>query len=921
MRKHVIPALAAVVVLSGLATPGSAGAVEPPARRPSLREQVERHRSTGRVQVRFKDGVGAARRDAALGAVRARGLSVRVDRRIAGLNAAVLSVSDPRAAQALLRSHPDVSYVEAESRYRAFQAEPVSPELTEIGAAAAHAGEPANTGAGQTIAILDSPVDGTNPDLDSGKVVFSGNYTADVPADPEDPFQTQDFECTAATCPHGTAVAAAAAAQAGDGNMSGVAPDASIRSYNVFRRFVYTFDNMTFEQVGASSFDIAAALTAVKNHAVSDPSIVAVNMSLGGPFDNQLIKDAIKELHDAAPRVSIVVAAGNDGGERANFPAGDPYVLSVGATGQVTGGDCSVTPDPSTPWTLAFFSNRGDVDVVAPGHCVNVWYPAMNEDTGAVLPGTAAVRKESGTSFAAPMVAGVAALLAASPTPLTGDAARAAIIAGAEHPVTANVGAGSGAVEATSALALGAGTAPFTSVSLDRGGHVAHTVGKRGYEVIRVEPGAAATTTAPVPTVTSGFGSLTAGTVAATTGLARRYGTFSAAVKSGSFTMTAAGGAGGADTAVAPLKMLDSANNYEGLPAATGDSVSVALTYGTRSAYIRSAAVNDGAELKYGFRFDPHGWDAGADLFLWEPIADGKAADAAMEPIAGHWGMEDPETMRGSSSVIPGFDTCYGMPCNRGRWLVGWVTFSSADSSAGGSTYGLSFSYPGPTATVAPPGIASSASVSGPFTVSWGGTRATKWNVSYAVKTKSGSTYSITAWKPWKTGTTAKSAVFGSSGSPETIVAGRTYHFRVQAYDSLGNPSRATTKYTVTPYDDRSGSMRYGSGWTRVATSTRWLRTATKTSTAGARVSLTVDASAFTIVGDKCTTCGQFKVYLDGVYKKTVDTYWSGGTAVRRQLWSSGALSGGIKSRRVTIIAVGTRNRPKVVLDGIAATR
>ena len=67
--------------------------------------------------------------------------------------------------------------------------------------------------------------------------------------------------------------------------------------------------------------------------------------------------------------------------------------------------------------------------------------------------------------------------------------------------------------------------------------------------------------------------------------------------------------------------------------------------------------------------------------------------------------------------------------------------------------------------------------------------------------------------------------------------------------------------------------------------------------------------------------CGRFSVYVDGVLKKTVDTYKSGTTATRQVLWSSGTFSGGIRSHRVTIIVSGTSGRPKVVLDGIAVHR
>jgi hypothetical protein len=911
MRKRAISAVVAAVVLSALAVP--ALAAEPPAPRGSARTARDGYRPTGRLQVRFKDGVGATRRAAALAKVAGRGHRVGLVRRVAALNAAVLDVSDPRAARAALRDDPDVLYVEPEARYTP-AAEGDAPELAEVGVAAVHDGDP-NAGAGSTIAILDSPVSNTVSDLDgAGKVEYAPFSTTDFP-DTDDGWQ--DLPCDAYDCPHGTAVASAAAAEAGDGNMVGVAPGATIRSYDVFRHWVYNRDGEEFHEVSATSGDIAGALVSVADYAVTHPELVAVNMSLEGPYDTLLIRDAVAYLHETAPRLTVVVAAGNNGSERATFPAGDPYVLSVGATGQIPSGQpCSATP--SATWSVASFSNRGKVDVVAPGHCVSVWEPGRDPDTGAST-GAVTVRKGSGTSYAAPMVAGIAALLHSADSDVAGDVARAAIIASARGGI--HVARGAGKAHAAAALALAGGTAAYTAMTTDRGGQVASTVGKRRVEILRVDPAGGTTNVADVEPP-AGYGTLvTTAEDTGTPGISRRVLTFSAARATGAFAITANGGTAGADdTFTLPMAMLDAADNYEGLPAANLEQASVPLTYGSRSAYIRSAAIGNGMTLAWDFAYGEGGGDpsrVASDLFVWEPSTSGGKADAATEPV-----------MAGStsSSVVANLDPCEfptndvdePRPCRAGRYLVGFLTFSSADSSSSTSRYRMRLRYAGPTASLSTPAVTSSQSTGLPFTVRWSGVHVKTYDVSYAVKTKVGSTWKVTAWIPWKK-TAGTGAVFGANGSPVTLVQGRTYHFRLQSYDSRGNPSLVTRRSTQVPYDDRSAAIAFSPSWSRVAVADRWLSTATKGSTAGGRASLTTDASAFSIVGDRCAACGAFKVYVDGVHKATVDTYRSS-TATRQVLWSSGSL-GSVRSHRVTVIVSGTAGRPKVVVDAISALR
>lgn len=173
------------------------------------------------------------------------------------------------------------------------------------------------------------------------------------------------------TLGHGTHVAGTIAAEANARHGVGVAPGAAIVSARACTA------------TGCRLSDLIAATAWLTGR------VDVLSYSLGGPTYSQGFADAI---HDAQSRLDILVVAsvGNDGqrgstSRRPMYPATYPGVLGVAAHDRAL--------------RIAEFSQKASVDLVAPG--VAIW---------ATWPG-GGHRYLDGTSMAAPMVSGAAALL------------------------------------------------------------------------------------------------------------------------------------------------------------------------------------------------------------------------------------------------------------------------------------------------------------------------------------------------------------------------------------------------------------------------------------------------------------------------------------------------------------------------------
>lgn len=216
-------------------------------------------------------------------------------------------------------------------------------------------------GFGVTMAVVDSGVDATHPDL-AGQLVGGFNAitgTTDT---------TDDYG-------HGTHMAGIAGARGYDGvGMVGLAPEARlmpVKSLNASGQGSYA--------------DVAEGIVYAVDHGAR-----VVSLSLGGEVSSSTLSAAV--TYAVSHGVVIVAAGGNSGVGMPSYPAGYADAIAVGAS---DGADARATFSNYGPW----------LDLMAPG----VDILTTHRGGGYV--------QSSGTSPATPMVAAAAALvLAANPS-------------------------------------------------------------------------------------------------------------------------------------------------------------------------------------------------------------------------------------------------------------------------------------------------------------------------------------------------------------------------------------------------------------------------------------------------------------------------------------------------------------------------
>lgn len=320
-----------------------------------------------------------------------------------------------------LTKNPKYEYVEEDAKGMGFWTpnDPSFGSQWHLGTISAPAGWDITTGSSTAIvAVLDSGIQMNHPDL-QGRILPGWDYVNND-ADPSDDRG------------HGTAVAGTAAAIGNNGvGVTGVAVTARILPLKVLDSSGQGF---------YSNFSAAIM-------AAADQGARVINLSLGGTSSSSTLQSAVTYAWNKGS--IVVAAAGNSGSSSPMYPAACTNALAVSAT---TASD-----------TRAGWSNYGSyVRISAPGEGILTTHLGSSYASW------------SGTSFSAPIVSGVATLIAARRPELSNTDIVNALLQGSDDLGTAGRDDffGFGRVNAYKALqtALNMGasdtTAPVAALSI-----------------------------------------------------------------------------------------------------------------------------------------------------------------------------------------------------------------------------------------------------------------------------------------------------------------------------------------------------------------------------------------------------------------------------------------------------------------------
>ena len=226
------------------------------------------------------------------------------------------------------------------------------------------------TGAGVTIAVIDTGIDTDHPEFAGRISEYSYNATEDkIVKDYVLDNGEYDWSLVEDEQGHGTAVTGVIAAAIDGAGTVGVAPNVTIITIKA-----ECDENGSFKRTSDLVFGLYYAI---------ERDVSVVNMSFGGYHPDNPYAEATQLAYDSD--VICVAAAGNNATASLCWPAADPLVIGVGALADGS-------------WELAEYSNYGEnVNVVAPG---TTYTTSMGGGYDSM----------DGTSLACPAVTGMIAL-------------------------------------------------------------------------------------------------------------------------------------------------------------------------------------------------------------------------------------------------------------------------------------------------------------------------------------------------------------------------------------------------------------------------------------------------------------------------------------------------------------------------------
>jgi subtilisin family serine protease len=327
---------------------------------------------------------------------------------------------------ALLASRPDVATVTPDTTFTGPAATgPGTATATEPGIAAIHAPALWNLGLqgqGSTVAVLDTGADATHPDL---AATWRGGANSWFDPNGEHPTTPTDVSG------HGTSTLGVIVGGGAGGTAIGVAPQARWIAAKIFNdRGVATVSGVhqAFQWV----------LDPDRNPATADaPNVVNASWTTASPGCDLTFQLDLRALRSAG--ILPVFAAGNAGPtpQSSSSPGNNPEAFAVGATDAADG--------------LADFSGRGPSACGEPATTFpELVAPGVNIRSADLFAG---YRSDSGTSLAAPHVAGALALLAGAFPDSSADRQASALQRGAVDlgPIGPDDGFGAGRLDAVGA--------------------------------------------------------------------------------------------------------------------------------------------------------------------------------------------------------------------------------------------------------------------------------------------------------------------------------------------------------------------------------------------------------------------------------------------------------------------------------------